>query len=219
MKTKTHPTTRDDLSVLIEWKQSLYGLLHGKYRLNTRHRVCLYRPGRNASDAMLRLSVDFPHLIQQIENLLRIADTRREDLEQAEYDFSSAAATKFVGALLHLNQRLGAVLGVIDERMGTIKRQTPDGNWCHTPDEPRPDHFNFGSMTGTAIFLNECIGGKHDRNALQLHNKGRRGLLWIVKRDRTTCEVWFQNQGEIEAAKRRAEALKTPALPKKARRK
>jgi hypothetical protein len=73
-------------------------------------------------------------------------------------------------------------------------------------------------MTGTAKLLDSYIGGKGGNNARQLHTKGRRGLLWIVQRDRTTYEIWFRTQGEIDTAKRLADKVKTPAPKKKARR-
>jgi hypothetical protein len=90
--------------------------------------------------------------------------------------------------------------------------------WCHLADEPKPDGFDFGPMTGTAAELNRWIVGATDPNARQLHARGRRGRAWIVRRDRTTYQVWFKTQGEIDSAKHRAAAAKTPVAKKKARR-
>ena len=117
-----------------------------------------------------------------------------------------------------------AALDVLD-RLFEIATQTkqrspaPTGTWFHTPDEKRPDLFFLGPLTDTQINLNYCVGGKLDRNALQLHAKGRQGKAWIVKRDRTTYEIWFKTQGEKDAAKRRAETLKTLVAKKKTLRK
>ena len=70
-----------------------------------------------------------------------------------------------------------------------VEAERATRGWCHSPDEPRPDHFPY--------------------------SKGRREILWIVPRDRTTYEVWFRTQGEIEAAKRRAEATKPKSISRR----
>lgn len=79
-------------------------------------------------------------------------------------------------------------------------------DWYYSIDDLRPDHFQFGPLPGTQKELNEWVGGPADRNASHLHAKGRRGRIWIVKRDRTTYEVWFQSQAEIDAARKMAAA-------------
>jgi len=180
-----------------------------------------YAPQKPEVEAMLRLGLDFPQPIQQINDLLKIVDAR---LEAVDSTFGSLEdhlfgptprGDDFYDAIRSLAKRIDAASSIIAERIG---QRPAAGEWYHAPDEPRPDHFPFGPLTGTASKLNRCIGGKPNRNARQLHIKGRQGLLWIVQRDRTTYEVWFRTQGEIDTAKRHGEALKTPANPKKARR-
>jgi hypothetical protein len=225
-KASSRATTVDDLDCLRKWQQKLNAMDFDApqpdgFVVDDYVSQSLYAPegaaywdlAKSEVEAMLRLGLDFPQPIQQINDLPKIvdacwADARAEALD-GRYPY------EFYYAIRNLAERIEAVISIIDDRIG---QRPPAGTWCHSPDEPRPDHFPYGPITGTASFLNECIGGKPDRNARQLHTKGRRGLLWIVERDRTTYEVWLRTQGEIDAAKRRQEAAKTPTTKRKARR-
>jgi hypothetical protein len=78
-------------------------------------------------------------------------------------------------------------------------------DWCHTPDEERPEKFRFGPIEGKQKEL--CQWSRVERR--QLMTKIKNGRLWIVKLHRMLYEMWFTLERDyinaIEAQKKEKE--------------
>lgn len=78
----------EDLSHLDDWAKNLESCLHADYAPN-RLVGMIYRPHDTAVDAMMRLSVEYPHVIKQID---RVVDFANENLKLlAEGDHRAAS--------------------------------------------------------------------------------------------------------------------------------
>ena len=135
-----------------------------------------------------------------LEKMQRILEEKRRQAREADLTLEQRAAAQECLKKLERQEKALGIKG--DEQISKARSK-----WYHAQDEPIPPRFYYGPLLGTMKDLDHAVGGK-GANGRQIKGKNERGTLWVVRRQRTTYQVWFTSQPDFDAAHRRLEAIK-----------
>ena len=129
-----------DLHWLRQWELCIHSMV-AKEQLN-KYSWMNFRPDELASDAMIRLSVGYAHIIKQVDDHLTWTECKFADFLESKTD---STHSNFEEALLELSTRIKIAAATIADA-----QENPPGDKAHPP--PNTKHFIF-APDGTGYYI------------------------------------------------------------------